>query len=179
MKCYSLFFFIFLGVLPFSLLAQENSTHHPSSMDNHSDDFNPSMQGELSNQHPESMRHDLDYHELFDKDFHPLSHETDSFETKFLNMLFVLGLLIGFMILASWALKRMMKSKITHLNTASSIKILETRYLSPRATVYLIEVQDRSFLIAESPTAVTYLGAFPPQEETTFSSSFNSKHNEE
>ena len=80
-------------------------------------------------------------------------------------MLFILGLLIGFMILASWALKRMMKSKMTHLNTASSIKVLETRYLSPRATLYLVEVQDQSFLIAESPTTVTYITTFPIQEE--------------
>jgi flagellar biogenesis protein FliO len=90
-----------------------------------------------------------------------IEHETDTFQSKFFNMLFILALLIGFMILASWALKRMMKSKLTQLNTSSHMKILETRYLSPRATLYLIEVEDKAFLIAESPTAVTSIAFFP------------------
>ncbi len=44
--------------------------------------------------------------------------EQDTFQGKFLNMLFILGLLIGFMILASWLLKKMMKSRITQINQA-------------------------------------------------------------
>ena len=79
-------------------------------------------------------------------------------------MIFILALLIGFMILAAWALKRMMKSKMTQLNTGSSIKILETRYLSPRATLYLIEIQGQNVLIAESPTVVSFLKTFRPEE---------------
>lgn len=86
--------------------------------------------------------------------------ETDNFQAKFFNMLLILGLLIGFMILASWALKRMMKTKMTQLNSGSHIKVLETRYLSPRASLHLIEVEDHAFLIAESPTAVTFLSSF-------------------
>lgn len=96
---------------------------------------------------------------------HSMSHDGDSFQSKFFNMLFILGLLIGFMMLASWALKRMMKNKMTHLNTGSAIKVLETRYLSPRATLYLVEIHNQNFLIAESPTTVTYLAALPPEEE--------------
>ena len=96
-----------------------------------------------------------------------ISHETESFESKFLHMLLVLGLLIGFMFVASWALKRMMKAKITHHNTSSSIKVLETRYLSPRATLYLVEIEGQSLLIAESPTAVTYLKTFRLHDEET------------
>lgn len=92
---------------------------------------------------------------------HEIEHESDTFPKKFFNMLVILLLLIGFMLLASWALKRMMKTKITQLNTSSSIKILETRYLSPRATLYLLEFQNQTCLIAESPTTVTYLTSFP------------------
>ena len=104
----------------------------------------------------------------------PIERESDSFQRKFFNMLFILGLLIGFMILASWALKRMMKAKITNLNTSNTIKVLETRYLSPRATLYLIEIQNKNFLIAESPTNVTYLASIPSlgeAEETSASPS--------
>lgn len=104
-------------------------------------------------------------------------HESDTFQAKFLNMLFLLALLIGFMILASWALKRLMSTKITQLNGSGNIKILETRYLSPRATLYLVEIQDRTILIAESPTAMSLLATFPqePENLTPSSSSSNIK----
>jgi len=101
----------------------------------------------------------------------PMEKESDTFQTKFFNMLLILGLLIGFMVLASLALKRLMKAKITHLNTESGIKLLETRSLSPRTTLYLVEVQDQTFLIADSPTSITPLPSIhskiqmPPTKE--------------
>ncbi len=82
-----------------------------------------------------------------------LPQET-SFEAKFFHMLFILALLIAFMFVASWALKRMMRSKTTQLNTASQIKLIESRCLSPRATLHLVEVDEKRVLISESPTAV-------------------------
>lgn len=116
-------------------------------------------------QEEEEFKHDMPQHEFPGVWIDPVERESDTFQAKFFNMLVLLGLLIGFMILASWALKRLMKTKMTNLNTASYIKVLDTRYLSPRATLYLIEVQDKAFLIAESPTAVTYLGSVPLEEE--------------
>lgn len=106
-----------------------------------------------------------DHPGIHDEMFHHAERESDTFQAKFLNMLFLLALLIGFMILASWALKRLMKTKISQLNTASNIKVLETRYLSPRATLYLIEIQDQAILIAESPTAVSCVATFPQERE--------------
>ena len=81
------------------------------------------------------------------------------FKAKFIKMLLILGVLIAFMFIASWALKRMMKSKMTHLNLGKDIRVLESRYISPRASVYLIEVKGKTFLIAESPSQVTLLGS--------------------
>jgi flagellar biogenesis protein FliO len=85
---------------------------------------------------------------------------TDSFQAKFLNMLLVLGLLVGFMVLASWSLKRMMKSRVTLLNNKSFIQILETRSLSPRSTLYLIELENKQLLLAETASAVTCLQVY-------------------
>jgi flagellar biogenesis protein FliO len=87
-------------------------------------------------------------------------HETDSFEAKFMHMLVVLGLLIGFMILASWALKKMMKTRIQQMNISSDIRLVETRHLSPRCTLYLVEIQGSSLLIAESPSTVSHIATF-------------------
>ncbi len=158
MKFYlSIFLFLF-G----TLFGQENediirdSTHdntHDNTQDNTQDNTHDNTYDNTQDNPSllESYHHDLDsWHEH-------LSHEGQSFESKFFHMLLILGLLIAFMIIASWALKRMMKSRVTQINTSSSIKVLETRYLSPRATLYLIEVEEETFLIAESPHAITLL----------------------
>ncbi len=164
MKSYLLFFVFFLSTLslPLSTFAQED---HPSSS-SHSNQAAPSLSDE-------SFPYDQQKDELrsYPEGETPgigIDHtprESDTFQTKFFNMIFLLGLLIGFMILASWALKRMMKSKMTQLNTASHIKVIETRYLSPRATLYLVEVYNQSFLIAESPTTISHLATLPIEEE--------------
>lgn len=123
---------------------------------------------DLDQNDPSITPQDHEVNPYFDQENHvqvAREHESDTFQAKFLNMLFILGLLIAFMILASWALKRMMKSKITQLNTASHIKILETRQISPKTTLHLIEVQDKAFLIAESPSSTTYLSTLSLVEE--------------
>jgi flagellar protein FliO/FliZ len=98
-------------------------------------------------------------------------NEPDNFQAKFLNMLFILGLLIGFMVLASWMLKKMMKSRVTQINQASSIKILETRQLSPKSALYLIEVEGKIILIGESQTMINHIASFPePIDSTQFPS---------
>jgi flagellar biogenesis protein FliO len=96
---------------------------------------------------------------ILDNDEHK-EPEKDSFEAKFMNMLVVLGLLIGFMILASWALKKMMRTRVQQMNISSDIKLVETRHLSPRCTLYLVEIQGSSLLIAESPSTVSHIATF-------------------
>ena len=76
-------------------------------------------------------------------------------------MLFILALLVAFMILASWALRLADENQNSQLNISSEIKVLETRHLSPRATLYLVEIQDKTVLIGESPTSITCLATLP------------------
>lgn len=149
MKHYLLIVLYFLGFLsPLSLFAQHEPT--PDHL---------SHQTVESSSLPNEQTPEVPYHHDYQE------NDFDSFQTKFLNMLFILGLLIGFMILASWALKRMVKTRVTHLNTTSLIKVLETRNLSPRSTLYLLDVQGQALLIAESPTTITHLASFPLEEE--------------
>ena len=91
--------------------------------------------------------------------------EPDDYQSKFMNMLFMLGLLIGFMLFASWLLKRMSRSRVTNLNQGSDIKVLETRYLSPRATLYLLDIHGKNILIAESPMGVSHISSFRSIED--------------
>lgn len=91
---------------------------------------------------------------------HDGGHEKDDFQSRFIHMLTLLVLLIGFMILASWALKRMMNSRVTQINQSSVIKVIETRHLSPKATLHLVDINGETVLIAESPSSVTHIASF-------------------
>jgi flagellar protein FliO/FliZ len=86
--------------------------------------------------------------------------EAGDFQSKFLNMLVMLGLLIGLMIGASWFLKRMMNTRQNQLNTDSYITVLETRQLSPRSTIYVLEVKGQGIVIGESATGIHLLTKF-------------------
>lgn len=164
MKSYLFLPLFFLGILFFPNVAftQQNpaqsSTHQPQKVPSN-DSLLQDHQNEME------FRNDV-YHEEIPSTWgdHHVEKESDTFQSKFFNMLFILGLLICFMMLASWALKRLMRTKITNLNTASNIKVIETRYLSPRATLYLVEVLNQTFLIAESPTTVTTVATLPVDE---------------
>lgn len=148
MKSYLLPFVLFFSVLslPLAVIAQDEHHAEPPQheMEHFSNPWNTDHEGS----------------EIFAE---RQENETDTFQAKFLHMLLVLGLLIAFMLLASWALKKMMKSRVTQMNTGSSIKVIETRYLSPRSSVYIIDVNGQNFLLGESPSTVTLLAALPPQ----------------
>jgi len=93
----------------------------------------------------------------------------DDFQGKFMNMLFLLALLIGFMLLASWMLKRMTRTRAASLNQGSDIKILETRNLSPRTILHLIECQGKNLLVAETQMGVSLLST---HEKNTFETEY-------
>lgn len=83
--------------------------------------------------------------------------QDNRFLAEFFYMLLMLGMLIGVVLFASYLIKRMTSTRIESLNTTSSIKILERRALSQRSQIYLVEIEDKKFMIAESPTAITAL----------------------
>lgn len=94
--------------------------------------------------------------------------EPEDFKSKFFHMLFILSLIIGFMILASWMLKRMSKVRLNNINVSSAIKIIEMRQLSHKSAIYLIEVEGHHLVVAESSTGIHHLATLPssPSEES-------------
>ena len=158
---YPLLFFLLLVGRTETVFSQENLTRESSTPSE-----NPELHKRNKEHHEPAGNLYPDHPDVPDVLVDRVEHEADTFQAKFLNMLFLLALLIGFMILASWSLKRLMKTKITNLNTASTIKVLETRYLSPRATLYLVEVQNHTLLMAESPTTVTLLATIPQDTDS-------------
>lgn len=96
---------------------------------------------------------------------HHIHPETDSFYLKFLNMLFILALVITFMILGSWMVKRLMRTRLSQMNQSCDIKIIESRSLSTKATVHLLEVRGKVVLIAESASGISYLATVHAEEK--------------
>lgn len=155
MATYLLTFFIwFCGFIPFafgqitetdSTFITENSNEHPAP---HHGVEEASKESEMtSNPANDSFDSAMDLEQK-----HP-----DNFQIKFINMLVVLALIIGFMVVASWMLKRMMRTRTTQMNEMSAIKVLETRYLSPKSTLYLLEIRGKGLVVAETSSGVSSL----------------------
>jgi flagellar protein FliO/FliZ len=85
------------------------------------------------------------------------------FMGEFINMLVILALIVVFMYVASYFLKRFLQSKVQLANVDSSIKILEQRTLSQKATIYLLDVEGTRLLIADSHAGVFRLAELPEE----------------
>lgn len=98
--------------------------------------------------------------------------DNDNFMAQFLNMLATLALIIILILIVTWILKRFLNTRIQQINQASPIKILERRGLTPKTSIYLIEVRGKHIIIAESVNGVTALGTIhdlpepQPEEES-------------
>jgi flagellar biogenesis protein FliO len=114
-----------------------------------------------------------------DNPHYTISHETplllpeeeqQDFYSQFIHMLVILGLLVGFLILASWFMKWLQTSRLQGINRAGLIKILESRQLSPRSAVHFIEILNKGIIIGESHAGLVRLAEMPldsDEEEET------------
>ena len=84
---------------------------------------------------------------------------------QLMNMLTTLGLLIALVLAASWALKRMMRTRMLQVNETSSIKILEQRAITAKTIISLIEIREKKIAIAESSNGVTLLCNYASSDE--------------
>lgn len=97
----------------------------------------------------------------------PSPADNSRFWTEVVNMMATLGLIISLILIAAWFLKRMLNTRQEQVNTTSIIKVIERRGLSPKTAVYLLEIEGKSIVIAESQNGVTVLGNYdsPVDEE--------------
>jgi len=104
----------------------------------------------------------------------PPETTSEGFFFEFLRMMFMLGILLGLLLLVSWFLKRMLNTRMEQINTSSPIKILDRRNLSPKTVIYVIDVHGKRSVIAESPNGVTYIGDLNMKSEEDKDRSFES-----
>lgn len=87
------------------------------------------------------------------------SDQGDDFFKKFINMLTTLGLMLALLLFIVWFLKRFLTTRVEKGNQESLIKVLEKRMLSPKTTLYFLEVKNKEIVLAESLNGVTLLSS--------------------
>lgn len=81
---------------------------------------------------------------------------------QFVNMLVTLGFILVLIFASVYILKRLMRSRIQHLNRSTGIKILERRALHSKASLYLIDILGKGVVISESQAGIQVVTEFPP-----------------
>lgn len=83
--------------------------------------------------------------------------EDSHFSSLFSRMIGMLVVTVLLAVVAGWAAKRFLTSKMQQTNRTSRIQILEKRMLSPKSCVYLIQVDDAQLVIGESGHGISIL----------------------
>ncbi len=65
--------------------------------------------------------------------------------------------LVAFLIIAAWALRKLTASRMGIFSSSKGIKILERKAISPKSALYIVEVEGKKILIAESQLEVRAL----------------------
>ncbi len=68
----------------------------------------------------------------------------------FVKMLITLVVLVGLLGITYWFVRRLIQGRLQRGVGTASIQILEKRMISPKTTLYLVEVDHKKVLLAES-----------------------------
>lgn len=82
-----------------------------------------------------------------------------NYEGAFLKMFLTLGVLLVAIFGAIWLLKRLSNGRLLSRAGSRTIQILERQPLSPKTMLYLIEVEGKKTLIAESQLEVKVIAS--------------------
>ncbi len=88
------------------------------------------------------------------------NEQFDKFYSEFFRMMLMLGLVVGLLMFITWLLKRMINNRMQQINSSSVIQVLEKRPLSQKTMLYILEVNGRKLVIAESNNGVSSLTEF-------------------
>lgn len=91
--------------------------------------------------------------------------EGSGFANQLLHMFLSLGGVLLLLLAGAWILKQVLGKRMQQMNQYAKIKIVEQRTLSPKAAIYIIEVEKEQILIAETAAGVTKLSTLCKQDE--------------
>lgn len=86
--------------------------------------------------------------------------QTYNYWGEFVNMLLTLAFILVLIFLSVWALKKIMRSRLKHLNRSTAIKILERRPLNPKSSLYLVDILGKGIVVSESPSGIQLVTEF-------------------
>ncbi len=90
-----------------------------------------------------------------------VSFEDFDYGSEFIKMMGTLAFLLILIFVSIYVLKRLLRSRSTHLNKAHGIKILERRSLTQKSAIYLVDILGKGFIIGESANGIHLISAFP------------------
>ena len=88
----------------------------------------------------------------------------DNFMKEFIKMLLTLASVITILLLTSYLLKKFMNTRIQQINESSLIKILERRTMSPKSSIYILDIRGRQMAIVESHNELLLLPEIPQDD---------------
>ena len=89
----------------------------------------------------------------------------DNFNALFTRMIITTSLIIILIIATLWAFKKFIRKKIFFSNSQNMVRILESRTLSAKSILYLIEVEKQKILISESHAGVSKIHCLNKTEQ--------------
>lgn len=125
-------------------------------------------------------------------DFYDLPENSQYDESHFwgelINMLVTLGCILLVLGALLWMMRRMQTSRIKYANETGLIKVIDHRVLSQKTSIYLLQIDQKAILIADTQNGTTHLAEFPlsdignrgaqATEGSSFKTIFNRKQND-
>lgn len=97
-------------------------------------------------------------------DIEPMQTPPNDLGVTFAKMMFTFLLLIILLIGTYWVIKRLIRLKLQSGGVAPSIHVIEKKMISPKTMLYLVEVEDKKILLAESQLEIKRLESFEIKE---------------
>jgi len=80
------------------------------------------------------------------------------FGSELAHLALSLGAILVILLILSWIVRRLLNTRIEQANVTSSIKVLEKRYLNPKAVIYVVAIGNKNIIVGESPQGLVNLG---------------------
>jgi len=88
-----------------------------------------------------------------------------SYEGTFFKMVLSLVGLLALVLITIWLLKKMSHGRFGSFGAQKSIQILEKKSLSPKTLLYIVEIDGKKVLLAESQLEVRAILPLHPDQE--------------
>jgi flagellar protein FliO/FliZ len=87
------------------------------------------------------------------------------FMSQLMSMVSSLLLVLAILLVLAWVLRRMVHTRVEQANVTSVVKVIERRVISPKATLYLLDVFGKRLLIGETHAGLVRLADLPSSVE--------------